>query len=342
MITPPYLTQGDTVAIVAPARKVSPSEIEPAIRILQGWGLKVITGQHLFGDQDQYSGSDEHRAEDLQTMLDHPGVKAIFAARGGYGTVRIIDRLNFDAFCQRPKWIVGFSDITVLHSHIHTQLGIETIHAAMPLTFPVDNQDHITLQSLKNALFGEDLSYTLSVSPLSRQGSCEGQLVGGNLSILYAMNATASDLDTTGKILFLEDLDEYLYHIDRMMLNLRRSGKLSSLAGLLIGGMTRMNDNSVPFGKTAEEIIRDAVEGFDYPVCIGFPAGHMDDNRALILGRKLFMSVTDEGVRLEFSSRPQDGKPVRLLSRILKPALLLLAFFVFIYLLYFLLIPLLR
>jgi muramoyltetrapeptide carboxypeptidase len=300
MITPPYLQPGDTIAIVAPARKVSKDELKAGIQSLESWGLKVITAPHLFGECNQYSGTDSERISDLQLMLDHPSVKAIFAARGGYGTLRIIDYLNFKSFRTNPKWIVGFSDVTVLHSHIHTNFGIETLHASMPFTFPSDGSDCEALETLRKALFGEELLYSIPPSEFSVYGECKGILAGGNLSILYALNGSISDLDTAGKILFLEDLDEYLYHVDRMMLNLKRSGKLSGLAGLVVGGMTKMNDNLVPFGKTAEEIISDAVAEYKYPVCFGFPAGHIEDNRALILGREVHLSVSSQGAKFNF------------------------------------------
>lgn len=302
MITPPFLKKGDTVAIVAPARKVAAADIEPGLKKLRDWGLKLITSPHLFGEKDQYSGTDEERAADLQMMLDNPEVRAIFAARGGYGTVRIIDRLDFTAFCEHPKWIVGFSDVTVLHSHIHSRFGIETLHAAMPFTFPADRTDNPSTESLRKALFGEALNFKVPPHDLSLPGLAEGILTGGNLSILYALVGSPSDLQTEGKILFIEDLDEYLYHIDRMMMNLKRTGKLSSLAGMIVGGMSKMNDNAVPFGKSAEEIIFEAVAGYGYPVCFGFPAGHLEDNRALFLGRKARLEISATGTKLVFES----------------------------------------
>ncbi len=300
MIKPPSLHPGDTVAIVAPARKVSPAEIEPAIRQLRKWGWNVKEGDHLYGECNQYSGNDYERCDDLQQMLDDPSVRAVFAARGGYGTLRILDSLDFTAFVSKPKWIVGFSDITILHSHIHALFGIETMHAAMPFTFPADGRESNAIHSLHGALTGERTEYSAVLSPLSREGMAEGILTGGNLSMLYALTGSVSDIETRGKILFIEDLDEYLYHIDRMMMNLRRSGKLSGLAGLIVGGMTKMNDNTVAFGKTAEEIVAEAVAAYDYPVCFGFPAGHLEENLALILGRKLRMEVRKEGVSVKF------------------------------------------
>lgn len=291
MITPPYLRPGDKIAIVATARKISEEELQPAIKKFREWGYEIFLGKNIYAQENQYAGNDEQRLFDFQQMLDDPSVKAIVCARGGYGTVRFIDHIDFSTFAKIPKWIIGYSDITVLHSHIHTNLGIETLHATMPLNFPADGKDNEVLHTLLEALKGEKLSYTLKHDALSKQGKAEGIFVGGNLSLIYALSSTPSDIDTSGKILFIEDLDEYLYHIDRMMQQLKRSGKLKSLAGLVVGSMTEMKDNTVPFGKTAYEIVSDTVKDYNYPVCIGFPAGHIDDNRALILGRKISMDV---------------------------------------------------
>jgi len=298
-MTPPYLKKGDRIAIVSPARKISREEMAPAIKLFTDWGLEVVQGEYLYASYKQFAGSDDQRRRDLQRMLDDPSIRAIVSSRGGYGTVRIIDQLDFTRFAQNPKWIVGYSDVTVLHSHIHRHFNIETLHAIMPVNLKDKCESNRSLNSLKKALFGKELSYTIPASTLNRDGSCKAQLVGGNLSILYSLTNTNSDLNTNGKILFLEDLDEYLYHIDRMMMNLRRSGKLEGLAGLVVGAMTKMHDNSIPFEKTAEEIIAEAVEDYPYPVCFNFPAGHIDDNRALILGREVTLQVSDE-VRVVF------------------------------------------
>jgi len=300
MISPPSLNKGDKIGIVAPARKVSKNEINPAILKLKSWGYEVIPGKHLYEEYDQFAGNDEQRAEDMQEMLDNPDINAILCARGGYGTVRIIDQLDFSAFRDKPKWIIGYSDITVLHSHITENLGIETMHATMPLNFPKDTSDNVSLSSLKHALKGERIHYSLKAHKLSRFGETHGQLTGGNLSILYNLNNTVSDIDTKGKILFIEDIDEYLYHIDRMMLNMKRSGKLEGLAGMIIGSMTEMNDNEIPFGKTAYEIIHDITAEYQFPVLFGFPAGHETENRVLIIGGELKLKV-DKISDVEFS-----------------------------------------
>jgi len=300
MIAPPYLKPGDKVAIVATARKVSFTEMEPAIRVLKAWGLTVITGNNLTAEDNQFAGTDWERASDMQQMLDDPEMRAIFCARGGYGSVRIIDRLDFTRFVASPKWIVGYSDITVFHSHISRHFGIETLHGTMPINFPIDGSENPSVSSLRKALFGEEVQYTFPGHPLNRKGPAWGQLIGGNLSILYSLSATASDFETDGKILFIEDVDEYLYHIDRMMMNLKRSGKLGKLAGLIVGGMTKMNDNTIPYGHTAEEIISNAAAEYGYPVCFNFPAGHQDKNYALIVGREAELSV-NENTTLRFS-----------------------------------------
>lgn len=296
-MNPPYLQPGDTVGIVATARKISQTEIQPAIQMLESWGLKVKLGTYLFNEDNQYAGTTDSRAKDLQTMLDDDNVQAILCARGGYGTVKIIDLIDFSKFRNNPKWIIGYSDVTVLHSHIHSLFGVETLHATMPLDF-TDKETEAT-RSLKKALFGEEINYTIPSHPLNKTGNASGVLVGGNLSILYSLRGTPSDLDTEGKILFIEDLDEYLYHIDRMMINLKRGGMLEQLKGLIVGGMTDMHDNTIPFGKSAHEIILDAVKEYNYPVCFDFPAGHLKgNNHALILGREVELSVSHRGVSL--------------------------------------------
>jgi muramoyltetrapeptide carboxypeptidase len=299
MITPPYLKRGDKIALVSPARRITPEEALPAIRIFEGWGLQVVEGDHLYDCFNQFAGPDESRLSDLQKALDDDSVRAVICSRGGYGTVRIIDRLDFSRFVQHPKWIAGYSDVTVMHSHIHRHFDIETLHAIMPVNIKDQPGSSQSVTTLKKALFGEPIAYSIPASPLNRPGMAHGQLIGGNLSILYSLNNTSSDISTRGKILFIEDLDEYLYHLDRMMMNLRRSGKLEDLSGLIVGGMMKMHDNSVAFGKSAAEIIAEAVNDYPYPVCFDFPAGHLDDNRALVLGREVIFEVSDE-VRLGF------------------------------------------
>ena len=298
MTTPAYLRKGDKIGIAAPARRILREELQDALALFEREGFPVVFAEHLFGAEHQFSGSDAQRAAGLQGLLDDPSVKAVISARGGYGTLRIIDRLDFTAFRRNPKWIIGYSDITVLHSHIHN-FGIETLHATMPINFSKNAE---ATGTLLKALKGEALQYDVAAHALNRPGIAEAEVVGGNLSLLYALAGSSSDISTKGRILFLEDLDEYLYHVDRMMLNLKRSGKLEQLAGLVIGGMTEMKDNAVPFGKTAEAIIADAVKEYDFPVCFNFPAGHVDRNLALVLGRKARLDVGAGGSR--FTMQP--------------------------------------
>lgn len=302
MIQPDFLKPGDTIGIVAPARKVAAEELADGIKILEGWGFKVQLGVNLYKYQDQFSGSDIERAADLQAMLDDASVKAIISARGGYGTVQIIDHLDFSKFKQHPKWIVGYSDITVLHSHLHSMLQTQSIHSTMLINMQADKLNKDAIESLGKALTGVPLKYSVlpgSNKTLNRSGKAKGPLCGGNLSLLYALSGSVSDIDTAGKILFIEDLDEYLYHIDRMMMQLKRSGKLQTLAGLIVGGMSDMRDNTVPFGKTAEEIIKENVQEYNYPVCFDFPAGHVKKNVALIMGANVELSV-GENIELKF------------------------------------------
>ncbi len=298
MKTPQNLSKGDKIGIAVPARKISPEELQPALEILQGWGLEPVFASNLFKSQDQYAGTDDERLKGLQELLDNNEIKAILCARGGYGTMRIIDSLDFSIFTQKPKWIAGYSDITVLHSHINKNFGIETLHSTMPLNFSANTNE--ALESLRKALTGENLSYTSDRHEFNREGYAEGILTGGNLSMLYALSGSDSDITTDGKILFIEDLEEYLYHIDRMMVQLKRSGKLQNLAGLIVGGMNNMNDNTVPFGKTAYEIIAEHVAGYDYPLCFGFPAGHIEDNRTLFMGRKIDLIVEKKSSIVQF------------------------------------------
>jgi muramoyltetrapeptide carboxypeptidase len=288
MISPKYLQKNDTIAIVSTARKISLEEIKPAIELLESWKLNVRVGKTIGLENNQFAGTDEERINDFQKMLDDDSVKAIWCTRGGYGTVRIIDLLDFSGYKRNPKWIIGYSDVTVLHSHIHN-MGFETLHASMPINIPKNTGE--TLNSLKDALNGNELSYTIKSNKLNKPGSATGQLVGGNLSILYSLLGSETSVDTSGKILFIEDLDEYLYHVDRMMQNLRRNGYFDKLKGLIVGSMTEMNDNTIPFGKTAKEIIFEICKEYDFPICFNFPAGHIDDNRTLILGRSVQLVV---------------------------------------------------
>ena len=233
----------------------------------------------------------------MQWAINDDEIKAVIIARGGYGTVRLVDAIDFSRLKTNPKLIIGYSDVTVLHSHIHTHIGVPTLHATMPINFDKNIE---AVETLRKCLFGETVSYTFDTNPLNKNGEATGVLVGGNLSLLYALSGTVSDIDTNGKILFLEDLDEYLYHIDRMMLNLKRSGKLANLKALVVGGFTDMKDNAMPFGKTIEEITLDAVKEYNFPVCFNFPAGHIDRNLALYLGKEMSLKINKTNCSLTF------------------------------------------
>ena len=296
LLRPPSLKKGNTVYILSTAKKISRGEIDPAVKAFEGWGLNVVIGKTIGREYNQFAGTDAERLLDFQTAADDLNIKAIICARGGYGTVRMMDNIIFDEFMLHPKWVVGFSDVTFLHTHISNSMGIQTLHSIMPIQFP--NSTPEAIESLRKELFGEKNEYAVAPNELNRTGTSEGILIGGNLSILYSITGTKSGMNTSGKILLLEDLDEYLYHIDRMMMNLKRSGKLHDLAGLVVGGFTDMHDNKIPFGKNAYEIVAEHVSEFNYPVCFGFPAGHVADNRALVIGRTYKLEVKKEQVRL--------------------------------------------
>ncbi len=297
MIVPPFLQKGDAIGLVAPARKIEEKELLPAIEIIKERGYQVVMSRHLFASENQFAGSDILRAADFQELLDDPEIKAVFAVRGGYGSVRIIDRIDFQRFLKNPKWLAGYSDFTVFLNHL-LNLNVQSLHATMPLNFPENSRQ--ALQTLFDALEGRKWQYHWSSQQQNRLGKATGILAGGNLSVLYSLIGSPSFPDLTGKILFVEDLDEYLYHIDRMMMGLKRAGVLKNLAGLVVGGMTQMHDNTIPFGKTAEEIIRDSVKSYDFPVAFGFPAGHFADNRTLIMGAEVVLNVTENKCELLF------------------------------------------
>lgn len=296
MILPEKLKIGDKIGVISTARKITLDELAPAIKTIESWELKVELGSNLFEADNQFSGTIEQRSTDLQTMIDDDSIKAILCARGGYGTVQIIDNIDFSKLKNKPKWIVGYSDVTVLHSHLN-KLGIASLHATMPINFKTNAKE--SLASLKNGLFGNENNILCGPHPFNKFGKVEAEIVGGNLSILYSLLGSNSDVDTDGKILFIEDLDEYMYHVDRMMINLKRNGKLKNLKALIIGGMSDMNDNTIPFGKTAEEIILEYIKEFDFPVCFNFPAGHLDDNRTLVFGKECTLEINENGVILK-------------------------------------------
>ena len=297
MKIPPSLQKGDTIALVATARKNIDDNLKPAIDLLHSWGLEVVIGSSIGLDNNQLAGTDEQRAADFQQQMDNPNIKAIWCVRGGYGTVRMIDLLDFTKFKQNPKWIVGFSDVTVIHSYVN-KLKIATIHGAMPIT--VGKASAESIESLRKSLFGEKLEYETSFSPANRLGNAKGEIVGGNLSILYSLMGSNAQIDCKGKILFIEDLDEYLYHIDRMMMSLKRCGCFDGLNGLIVGTMTKMKDNEIPWGKNANQIVEDVTKGYSFPIFYNFPAGHFRDNRALIFGKQVSLELNTTTSKLTF------------------------------------------
>jgi len=297
MKIPPSLQKGDTIALLATARKNIDDNLKPAIDLLHSWGLEVVIGSTIGLDNNQLAGTDEQRAADFQQQMDNPNIKAIWCVRGGYGTVRMIDLLDFTRFKQNPKWIVGFSDVTVIHSYIN-KLNIATIHGAMPIT--VGKASLESIESLRKALFGESLNYEMSFNTENRLGNAKGEIVGGNLSILYSLMGSNAQIDCKGKILFIEDLDEYLYHIDRMMMSLKRCGCFDGLNGLIVGTMTKMKDNDIPWGKNANQIIADVIKEYSFPVFYNFPAGHFHDNRALIFGKQVSLELNTTTSKVTF------------------------------------------
>lgn len=289
---PPALKEGDCVAIISTARKADPDNINYATRLLNSWGYEVLRGKNLLKVDNQYAGSDSERLSDLNEAIRNKEIKAIFLARGGYGTVRIIDGMDTAALAQNPKWIVGYSDATVLHLHTLKHAGVASVHATMPLNYRENTKE--ALESLVKVLRGDLPEIKSMYHRHNIAGQCTGQMIGGNLSVLISMMGSSTQPITEGCILFLEDVDEYLYHIDRMMVCLKRAGMLKVLAGMVVGGMTDMHDNQVPFGLTAEEIIASHVQDYGYPVCFNFPSGHIADNRAWIHGKKVRLTVTND------------------------------------------------
>lgn len=294
MTQPPYLKRGDKIALLSTARKIGLKELELCIKTLQEWGLEVVLGNSIGAEDNQFAGNDKVRSADFQKMLDDDSIKAILCARGGYGSIRIIDQINWTSFQKKPKWIAGFSDITILHAHLWNNFKIASLHTLMPSVW--NDATAESIESLRKGLIGEVLSYDFPTHSLNRNGDISGVLVGGNASILFALKGSVSDLDTSGKILFLEDLDEYLYHMDRMFISLKRAGKFKGLKALLIGGMTEMKDNEIPFGKSIEEIIYECVSEYDYPLYFNFPSGHISNNLAVRLGCEAELKATENRI----------------------------------------------
>ncbi|NOU60862.1 S66 peptidase family protein [Marinifilum caeruleilacunae] len=290
MYQPAALQKGDKIGIISPAGKIDPEKVGIAVTKLEDLGLKVVLGKHVFDEYHQFAGRDLNRLKDLQQMLDDPEIKAILCARGGYGCVRILEYVDFDLFLRKPKWIVGYSDITVFHSYLNNILEVESLHSVMPINF-LDDESGKSVQSMFDGIMGKVEDYQIPSNDLNRLGVAEGELIGGNLSILYSLRGTIMDFETHGKILFIEDVGEELYHLDRMMNNLRMGGKLSELQALVVGGFSLMKEGEPKFGKTAYEIIQESVSNYSFPVVYGFPAGHINDNWTLPLGRYVKINV---------------------------------------------------
>ena len=297
--TPKLLQENDKVAIVSSARKITLPQVLPTIQLLASWGLNPVVGQTIGKNFNQFAGTDKERAEEFQKMLDDDSIKAIFCARGGYGSARILDLVDFSSLKKNPKWIIGYSDVTAILSHVYYRCGIEGVHGIMAINIQ-DRQHNVAVDSLKQILFEGKNTINADYHFLNTLGCAEGELIGGNLSVLYSLLGSESFGDTKDKILIIEDLDEYLYHIDRMVLALRRANKLGNLKALLVGAFTDMHDNETPFGLSAEQIIKNVCEDLKIPVAFNVPVGHIGtQNNAFIYGRNTKVEITDKGTKIE-------------------------------------------
>lgn len=292
---PEFLKEGSVVGITCPSGYVSADRVRYAVTVLERWGYRVVVGDTVGKEHHYFSGTDAERLADLQRMLDAPHIGAILMGRGGYGMSRIIDDIDWRGYLKHPKWLCGFSDITVLHSHVQAQYYLPTLHSPMCGAFAPDTEHEDWLVSLQRALRGEELVYGMDKCVYNRPGKAVGVLTGGNLAMLAHVTGSVSEVDMMGKILFVEDIGEHLYNVDRMLLNLKRAGKLANLAGLVVGSFTELQDTTRPFGQTIAEIITDKVREYDYPVCFGMQAGHQTVNYTLMLGALHMLEVTDKG-----------------------------------------------
>ena len=301
---PPYLKAGDTVAIVAPSGILlnRNKEVNQAIDLLKSWDLNVTVSEHVYSQNGHFAGTDTERASDLQIALDNQSVKAVWCARGGYGTVRVLDLLDFTKFKEQPKWIIGYSDITALHNQIHNE-GVESIHSIMCTSFTDDLEEiKDNVSSFKDAIFGKPLAFVIEGSEYNKTGTAWGQLVGGNLTVLHTMLGSKSSIDTAGKILFFEEIGEYAYHIDRKLQSLKRAGYFENCKGIIVGSISKVRKNTTEWGKPIEQLILDVVEAYDFPVLFNFPAGHEDDNRGMILGRRIEVNIGKDISEVKFSN----------------------------------------
>jgi len=302
LIQPPYLKAGDTVAIVAPSGilKNRKKEVQKAIDLLKSWNLHAVLGDHVFSKDNHFAGTDAERCEDFQKAMDDPTISGIWCARGGYGTVRILDKLDYTKFKKHPKWLIGYSDITALHNQFHNE-GFESVHALMCTSLTDDLNDiSESVETFRKAVFGEPLRYTLEGSQYNRTGEVSAPLVGGNLTMLHTMLGSKTSIDTSGKILFIEEIGEYKYHIDRMLQSLKRAGCFDKCAGVLVGDMSKMRKNTTLWGSSVEQLILDALSEYDFPIAFNMPAGHEDDNRAMILGKIINMTVSKDNSTVVF------------------------------------------
>ena len=302
LLQPAYLKAGDTVAIVAPSGilKNRNEEINRAQKLLESWGLNVTIGKHVFEQAGHFAGTDVQRTEDLQKAINDPSVKAIWSARGGYGTVRVLDNLDYSSLNRHPKWLIGYSDITALHNDLHNA-GFESIHALMCTSLTEDlSEIEESVTSFKKAIFGEGLTYEISGSKYNKPGNTTGQLVGGNLTLLHTMLGSRTSINTDGKIIFIEEIGEYAYHIDRMLISMKRAGYFENCKGIIVGDISKVRRNTTPWGKPVKQLILDVFEDYDFPILFDFPAGHEKDNRALILGRTINLKVSKESASVHF------------------------------------------
>ena len=302
IIQPPYLKAGDTVAIVAPSGilKDRTDEIELAKKLLKQWGLNYVIGKHVFSKGNHFAGTDDERCEDFQKAMDDPKISAIWSARGGYGTVRILDKLDYTRFKKKPKWIIGYSDITALHNQVHNE-GFQSLHAMMCVSLSEENIGlDETIATFKETIFGKPLSYTLEGSTYNRVGSASAPLVGGNLTVLHTMLGSKTNIDVSGKILFIEEIGEYEYHIDRMLQSLKRAGYFDNCKGVIVGDITKVRKNTTAWGTSVEQLIVDALSEYDFPIAFNMHAGHERDNRAMILGREVELTVSKDRSNLKF------------------------------------------
>lgn len=303
LVRPPYLKAGDTVAIVAPSGvlKNKEAEIGYAQDLLKSWGLHSVLGEHLFADAHHFAGTDEQRAADLQKAMDDSTISAIWSGRGGYGTVRVLDRLDYTNYRKKPKWLIGYSDITALHNQMHNE-GFESIHAIMAAGITEDLKGiEESVATFKDAIFGKPLAYTLKGSSYNKVGATSGELVGGNLTLLHTMLGSETSIDVAGKILFIEEVGEHLYHTDRMLQSLKRAGYFDQCKGVLVGDFSKIRKNTTPWGSGIEQLILDALAEYDFPIAFEMPTGHEDDNRAIILGRHIDLTVGKDKTIVKFA-----------------------------------------